>query len=144
MSPVLISGLSYAGEPIKPKPGDKCPVCGMFVSLYPSWTAEIVFQDGTYAVFDGPKDLLKYYFNISRYNNTKTVKDISGTYITEYYTTNMMDAKDVYFIRGSDVMGPMGKELVPVKGKREALTFMRDHGGKKMLQFNEITALDIP
>jgi nitrous oxide reductase accessory protein NosL len=140
----MISGLSYAEGPVKPKPKDKCPVCGMFVSPYPQWTAEIVFKDGTYAVFDGPKDMLKYYFNVSKYNNEKTGKDISGIYVTEYYTARMMSARDVYFVKDSDVMGPMGKELVPVKGEREAGTFMRDHGGKKMLKFVEITTADIP
>jgi copper chaperone NosL len=144
MSPVLFARLSLAEGPVKPQAKDKCPVCGMFISLYPMWMAEIVFRDGTYAVFDGPKDMLKYYFDMSRYNKAKTSKDISRIYVTEYYTTDMMEAKDIFFIRGSDVMGPMGKEFVPVKGKREALTFMRDHHGKKMFRFNEITASDIP
>ena len=142
--PVLISGQSHAEGPVKPKPKDKCPVCGMFVSPYPQWTAEIIFRDGTYAVFDGPKDMLKYYFNISKYHKEKTGADISGIYVTEYYTTKMMSARDVYFVKDSDVMGPMGKELVPVRGEREAKTFLRDHQGKKMLKFGEITLKDIP
>ncbi|HEX9136436.1 MAG TPA: nitrous oxide reductase accessory protein NosL, partial [Nitrospirota bacterium] len=32
---------------VRPAAGDRCPVCGMFVSKYPDWTAEIVFQDGS-------------------------------------------------------------------------------------------------
>jgi copper chaperone NosL len=142
--PTMIAGLSYAEGPVKPKPKDKCPVCGMFVSPYPQWTAEIIFKDGAYAVFDGPKDMFKYYFNVSKYNNEKTEKDISGIYITEYYTTRMMSARDVYFVKDSDVMGPMGNELVPIKGEREVKTFMRDHRGKKILEFHEITTADIP
>ena len=47
---------SYAGEFIEPARKDKCPVCGMFVHKYPKWVAEIIFKDGTHAVFDGPKD----------------------------------------------------------------------------------------
>ena len=142
--PVLLSGLSYAEGPVKPKPKDKCPVCGMFVAPYPQWTAEIIFKDGTYAVFDGPKDMFKYYLNISKYNKEKTNKEITGIYVTEYYTTKTMSARDVYFVKDSDVMGPMGNELVPVKGEREAGTFMQDHQGKKMLKFGEITVRDIP
>jgi len=141
---VTLSGLSYAEGPVTPKPKDKCPVCGMFVSLYPKWMAEIIFKDGTNAVFDGPKDMFKYYFNVSKYNKNKTDKEISGIYVTEYYTTKIMSARDVYFVKDSDVMGPMGNELVPVKGEREVGTFMRDHGGKKMLKFGEITSADIP
>lgn len=141
---ILLSGHSYAEGPVKPKPKDKCPVCGMFVSPYPQWTAEIIFKDGTYAVFDGPKDMLKYYFNVSKYNRGKSGEDISGIYVTEYYTTSMMSARDVYLVKGSDVMGPMGKEFIPVKGEREAGTFMRDHRGKKMFTFKEIILTDIP
>lgn len=141
---VLASGSLYAAEPVKPNPKDKCPVCGMFVSPYPQWIAEIVFKDGTYAVFDGPKDMFKYYFNVSKYNKAKTDKDISAMYVTEYYTTKMMSVEDVYFVKGSDVLGPMGKELVPVKGEREARTFMQDHKGEKMLKFGEISIADIP
>ena len=116
----------------------------MFVAPYPQWTAEIIFKDGTYAVFDGPKDMFKYYLNISKYNKEKTNKEITGIYVTEYYTTKTMSARDVYFVKDSDVMGPMGNELVPVKGEREAGTFMQDHQGKKMLKFGEITVRDIP
>lgn len=141
---VFTHGLLYAAEPVKPKPKDKCPVCGMFVSPYPQWVAEIVFTDGTYAVFDGPKDMFKYYFNVSKYNKAKTAKDISGFYVTEYYTTKLMSAEDVYFIKGSDVLGPMGEEFIPVKGEREAKTFMQDHKGKRMLKFDEVSIAEIP
>jgi copper chaperone NosL len=141
---ILLLGISYAEGPVKPKPRDKCPVCGMFVAPYPQWTAEIIFADGTYAVFDGAKDMFKYYFDVSKYNKGKTAKDISGIYVTEYYTTTKISAKDVYFVTGSDVMGPMGNELVPVKGRREAETFMRDHRGKKLLKFEDVTLADIP
>jgi nitrous oxide reductase accessory protein NosL len=140
----LFSGILYAEGPVKPKPKDKCPVCGMFVAPYPQWTAEILFADGTYAVFDGAKDMFKYYFNVPKYNKGKTAKDISGIYVTEYYTTVMMSAKDVFFVTGSTVMGPMGKEMVPVKGMREAETFRQDHQGKKILKFDEVTPTDIP
>ena len=44
-------------KPVKPSPKDKCPVCGMFVAKYPDFVAQVIFQDGSYAVFDGAKDL---------------------------------------------------------------------------------------
>ena len=46
--------------PVTPTASDKCPVCGMFVAKYPDFLAQIIFRDGTYAVFDGAKDLFKY------------------------------------------------------------------------------------
>jgi copper chaperone NosL len=126
-------------KPVTIKKSDKCAVCGMFVSEYKNWAAEIVFRDGTYAVFDGPKDMFKYYLNLKKYNRSKKQSDIAGIFVTEYYTTRMMEAQGVFFVKGSDVMGPMGAELVPVASMEKARTFMKDHGGKKILRFSEVT-----
>ncbi len=56
---VLPTILSAA--PVKPGPRDRCPVCGMFVSKYPNWIAQIEFKDGSREFFDGPKDMFRYY-----------------------------------------------------------------------------------
>lgn len=141
---ILLTGTVYAVSFIEPAEDDKCPVCGMFVYKYPKWAAEIIFHDGTYAVFDGPKDMLRYYFDISKYNRNKTRDDIAGIYVTEYYTTEHTEAKDVFFVTGSDVYGPMGEELVPVKGREAAEAFRRDHKGKDIKTFDQITPADIP
>ena len=130
--------------PVPPGPKDKCAVCGMFVAPYPQWTAEIVFTDGTCAVFDGPKDLFKFSLDIGKYRHGSSAKDVAGIFVTEYYTTEMVSAKDLFFVAGSDVLGPMGAELIPVRGVNEAQTFMRDHLGKKLLKFGDITGADIP
>jgi copper chaperone NosL len=126
-------------KPVTIKKSDKCAVCGMFVSEYKNWAAEIVFKDRTYAAFDGPKDMFKYYLNLPKYNRSKKQSDISEILVTEYYTTRMMEAQGLFFVRGSDVMGPMGAELVPVASMEKARTFMKDHGGKEILRFSEIT-----
>ena len=144
LAAVWLSEAVHAGEFIEPVKEDKCPVCGMFVYKYPKWVAEIIFKDGTYAAFDGPKDMLKYYFNVPKYNKSKTKEDIAEIYVTEYYTTGKVKAGDVNFVLGSEVYGPMGMELVPVKGKKETETFMKDHKGKRALAFDEIKPADVP
>ena len=133
--------LSFAADkkPVAIKKSDKCPVCGMFVSGYKNWMSEIIFADGTYAVFDGPKDMFRYYLNIKKYNPAKTASDISRIYITEYYSTEFTDAREVFFVQGSDVNGPMGAELVPIASETAAKEFLKDHKGKKVLKFNEVT-----
>jgi len=123
---------------------DKCPVCGMFVYKYPQWVAEILYQDGSYAVFDGSKDMFKYYFAIERYEPAKHREDIAAIYVTEYYSNRIMRAEQLYFVLGSDVLGPMGHEFVPVKGKEAADAFMLDHSGNRILRFDEIGPTDIP
>jgi copper chaperone NosL len=137
---VLHSAASAADvNPVTIKKSDKCAVCGMFVSEYKNWAAEVVFKDRTYAAFDGPKDMFKYYLDLPKYNRSRKQSDIAEIFVTEYYTTRMMEAQGLFFVRGSDVMGPMGAELVPVASMEKARTFMKDHGGKEILRFSEIT-----
>lgn len=143
---LLFSSASPAEEkkPVEVKKGDKCQVCGMFVSGYPTWVAEIIFNDGTYSVFDGPKDMFRYYFNIAKYNPGKKLSDINAIYVTEYYSAKFMDArKGIFFVQGSDVNGPMGAELVPVDSFDRAKEFMKDHHGKKILKFGEVKKEDL-
>lgn len=132
----------WAGEsaPVKPGPGDKCPVCGMFVAKYPDWIAEIVFKDGSVVFFDGVKDMLKYYFNLKKYNPRKTQADISAVFVTDYYTVEFVDGRTAFYVSGSDVYGPMGKELIPFLKEAEAREFLKDHKGKAVLAFNQIDA----
>jgi nitrous oxide reductase accessory protein NosL len=139
---VLTASLSFAAErkPVEVKKTDKCQVCGMFVAKYKEWIAQVIFTDGTYAVFDGPKDMFRYYVNPSKYNPSKKQSDIQTLYVTEYYSTKLMDAREVFYVSGSDVTGPMGAELVPLGSEQKAKEFMKDHNGKKILKFSDITA----
>lgn len=138
----IFASTSFAGErkPIKPSPKDKCPVCGMFAAKYPDWVAEIIFKDGSYAVFDGTKDMFKYYFDMGKYNPSKKQLDIDSIYVTDYYTLTFIDGHKAYYVIGSDVYGPMGREFIPFKKEEDAKGFMKDHKGKKVVVFQEITA----
>ena len=61
-------GLAAENPPFSsPGPNDTCPVCGMFVSLYPDWVATALYQDGHAHHFDGAKDLFKYLLNLPKY-----------------------------------------------------------------------------
>ncbi len=141
---VILQGAVSAKDFSPPTPKDKCPVCGMFVHKYTKWVAEIVFKDGSYTVFDGCKDMFKYYFNMEKYTKKKSRNDIAGIYVTEYYTLKIEKATDVLFIIGSNVLGPMGHELIPVKGEDAAKIFLIGHLGNKAFRFDEISAADIP
>jgi len=126
-------------KPVKPSPKDKCPVCGMFVAKYPDFIAEVLFKDGSYAVFDGAKDMFKYYLNFKKYNPSKNVTDIDSIYVTDYYNLTLIDGLKAFYVVGSNVYGPMGKELIPFEKEAEAKEFMSDHSGKSLLKFKEVT-----
>ena len=132
----------FAADPRPPTAKDRCSVCGMFVAKYPVWVATLVFADGSQIYFDGPKDLFRYLLNLEDYNAED--REISGAFVTDYYSTAYIDAKTAFFVAGSDVMGPMGPELVPVAKEAHAKTFVADHGGESILRFDEITPDEIP
>ncbi len=124
--------------------GEKCPVCGMFVSKYPRWAAQIFFKkDGTvhHFSFDGVKDMMKFYFNpddYGKYDIKKFRNSITKMIVTDYYTQKGIDAKKAYYVLWSNVLGPMGNELIPFKSLKEAKTFKRDHLGKSIKRFDEL------
>lgn len=130
---------AFAAEPVKPTGSDKCPVCGMFVAKYPDFVAEIIFKDGSYAVFDGAKDMFQYYFNLVKYNPSKKAEDIVSIYVTDYYGLTLIDGVKAFYVNGSSVTGPMGKELIPFEKEDDAKEFMADHAGKQRLKFDEVT-----
>ncbi|MBM4275811.1 MAG: nitrous oxide reductase accessory protein NosL [Deltaproteobacteria bacterium] len=138
---LLIASLSLAAgdQPVKVAPGDKCPVCGMFVAKYPDFVAQVIFKDGSYAVFDGVKDMMKYYFNFPKYNPAKTASDISRIWVTDYYALELIDGVEAFYVIGSNVYGPMGHELIPFKDEAGAQEFLKDHQGKSQVRFNRIT-----
>jgi nitrous oxide reductase accessory protein NosL len=137
---VVLAASPAAAErkPVTPAKNDKCPVCGMFVTLYPDIIAEIIFKDGTYAVFDGCKDMFRYYLNMKKYNPLKNINDIDSIYVHEYYDLTYIDGRKAYYVAGSDVYGPMGRELVPFRSEEDASAFKYDHKGK-ILRFGDVT-----
>lgn len=109
---------------------EKCPVCGMFLYKYPEWISRINYSDKSFG-FDGIKDMMKYYF--------EHPQEIEEILVQDYYTQETLEAREAYFVTGSDVYGPMGDELLAFRDKKSAQRFMIDHRGKELLKFDEIT-----
>ena len=127
-----------AGAFPDPAPHEMCPVCGMLVSKYPAWTATLVYKDGHAHHFDGAKDLFKYLFDPKRYDRGHGARDIQRIGVTEYYEVKRFDAHQAWFVIGSDVLGPMGHELIPFASRADAEEFLRDHHGRRILRFDEV------
>ncbi len=131
----------YCGErkPVKPSPKDKCPVCGMFVAKYPDFLAQILFKDGSALFFDGTKDMFKCYLNLKKYQPSRKQSDIDSIYVTDYYGLTFIDGFEAFYVVGSDIYGPMGRELIPFEKEADAREFMKDHKGNRVLKFIGVT-----
>jgi nitrous oxide reductase accessory protein NosL len=126
-------------QPAKPSPQDKCPVCGMFVAGYQDFLAAVTFKDGAALYFDGCKDMFRFLFNTEKYAPGRKRSDVAAVWVTDYYSLKLTDGFAARYILGSDVLGPMGRELIPFAKEEEARQFTKDHKGESLLRFEEVT-----
>jgi nitrous oxide reductase accessory protein NosL len=127
-------------EPRSPAERDTCPVCGMFVAEHPQWLAQVVFEDGSAIFFDGSRDLFRYLLAPPAPGAEPERPEMAAVFVTSYYDLEVIPAESAWFVWGSDVYGPMGPELVPHASRADAEEFQRDHGGRGILRFGEVTA----
>jgi nitrous oxide reductase accessory protein NosL len=133
------AGREAAGPPAKPTAANKCPVCGMFVAGYQDFLAAVAFQDGAVAYFDGCKDMFRFLHDAARYAPGRSRSDVAAVWATDYYSLKWIDGAGAFFVRGSDILGPMGRELIPFAKGEEAKGFMKDHKGIALLRFADVT-----
>ena len=122
-----------------PSPKDTCPVCGMFVAKYPEWAASVVYKDGHVHHFDGAKDLFKYLLDLPKWAPKDKADNIATIAVTEYYNLEHIDAREAFYVIGSDTIGPMGHELIPFENQEDAEEFMKDHKGKRIIKYKDVT-----
>ena len=127
------------GAPPIPGPRDLCPVCGMLVAKYPNWVAIVEHEGGRARFFDGAKDLFKYLFDVPKYGGSGKSAGVVRRWVTEFYGLTRIEARKALFVVGSDVLGPMGNELVPLASREEAEEFLADHKGRRILTFAEVS-----
>ena len=139
LAPLPVHAAAASLELPAPQPSDVCPVCGMFVAKYPQWIATVLYQDGHADHFDGPKDLFKYLADMKKYARGRTREQIARMGVTNYYDGARIGAETAVFVLGSDVLGPMGHELVPHADEADAKEFRSDHNGRRILHFADIT-----
>ncbi len=123
---------------VRPVPKSaRCPVCGMVSNLYPAWTTLMVMQNGKKFYFDGIKDLMRFYLDEARYRYDR--REIARLVVQDFYGLAPLDARKAWYVVDSDIRGPMGRELVPLRTRKQAETFLRDHHGRSIVRFEAIT-----
>jgi nitrous oxide reductase accessory protein NosL len=135
----LWAGSKPSENPKALVPKGNCAVCGMYVANFPDWAAVVSFKDGGTAWFDGPKDLFTYLLDLKRYAGKRSPSDITAIQVKDYYGLKHIDGRKAFYVFGGDVLGPMGKELVPFASEASAREFLKDHHGRQVMAFREIT-----
>lgn len=158
--PVLIIGLLAAGsafsteqtlqatsQPVKAAASSapqniadtsSCGKCGMLPAKYPQWHSQIIFTDGSMIPFDGCKCMFGFLLEMAQYDKQHTRADVAAVWVKDFLSGEWLAADSANFVVGSDVMGPMGKELIPFAERLAAVKFQQEHGGSLEL-FDKIT-----
>ncbi len=110
----------------------RCVRCGMIVSKNPTWEGRMQKPDEEPIVFCAPKCLLLT-------NPADKDHDEAQLQLKDYYSTSFIDATQAWYVAGSDVMGPMGPDLIPFADKKSAKEFMDEHHGKALYRYSELT-----
>jgi copper chaperone NosL len=146
---IALTSIAGRAEDVSLARKTKCPVCGMFVEMFAEWNAKIEFKGSTTATFDGSKCMFKYLLDIKKYDPSKSRDDIAAVWVNDYYSKMATDALQAYYVIWSNVYGPMGHEPIPFEKKADGRKFLKEHKGKRIIQFRDvdmklITSLDNP
>ena len=110
-------------------PEDRCPVCGMKVIRRPQFASAIQLQDNTTYYFCGTGCMIRSWLHPEIFLD-KPKAQLKRPVVHDYFSGRPIDARQVTFVSGSDVVGPMGPALVPVKDARSLEAFKKRHGGR--------------
>jgi copper chaperone NosL len=146
LAAVVLSGTGMAATVDLPD-GSKldlsaaCPICNMKLEGSTLGPAAVVFKDGKVIGFDGTGDMFRYVLDPAKHNIDSA--NIKALFVTEHGTKNFIDAKAAMYVAGSDVTGDMGPEVVPFAKKEDAEKFLKDHHGKTVASYVQITMDDL-
>jgi nitrous oxide reductase accessory protein NosL len=123
-------------QPIKIESHKACPLCGMYPARYPQFNCQIVFKDGSYEAFDSAIGLLVVLLFPD--NTEMKLKPIAKIYFKDYFKESWLEADKAFFVTGSEIMGPMGVEFLPVDSEQAAKELKKQEQGQDITHFKEI------
>jgi nitrous oxide reductase accessory protein NosL len=128
--------LALDGE-MRISPEDRCPVCAMLPIRYPRFAAAIELQEGPTYYFCSPGCMLNAWLHPDIFLGATAVQ-LKRPVVLTYLSGEALDARHVFWVSGSDVIGPMGPALVPLKDTTHLEAFRRRHGAKHVFRLDEL------
>ncbi len=118
---------------------DRCPVCAMRPIKYPRFAAAIQLRNGTTFYFCSPGCMLKAWLQPMIFLASRT-EALERPVAQDYFSGEPVDARQVFWIAGSDVIGPMGPALVPLRESSHLDAFRRRHGAERIFRLEELNS----
>ncbi|MCG2582521.1 MAG: nitrous oxide reductase accessory protein NosL [Marinobacter sp.] len=148
MFAVFLTGCSESEEQVTEKPdpvhfesGDECHVCGMIIASFDGPKGQaITAREQESRKFCSTRDMFSWALqpeNAKR-DHTLYVHDMAQTSWESPDDTALIDARDAFFVVGSERTGAMGPTLASFASESSAVEFANEFGGEVVL-FEEVT-----
>jgi len=124
------------GKILEPGAKTRCLVCGMYPAKFPKHRAQVSMADGSHHHFCSNQCLVHFMADQKKYlAGPGKVKSI---WVTVYPDGGYEYAMGLYYLVGSNILGPMGKEALPYRLKSDADSAAAKHGGS-VIHFKTLT-----
>ena len=117
---------------------DRCPVCAMKVKAHNKFSSAIQLSSGRTFYFCGTGCMIRSWMHPEIFLNVSK-GELKKCVVQDYFSGEQADGLNVYWVAGSDVVGPMGPALVPFLNEQQVEVFKNRHGGKAVFRLGEMT-----
>jgi len=124
------------GKIKEPTDKDVCTVCGMYPANYPKHDCQIWAMDGNTLHFCSTQCMVNFNTDPSKY--VKGPAKTKMAWVTLFSDGMYESAFGAYYVVGSKLNGPMGREAIPFKLKKNAEEFVAANDGK-IVNFLQLT-----
>lgn len=116
---------------------DRCPVCAMLPAKSPKFASAIALKDGRTYYFCGTGCMIRAWMHPEVFLGADK-NELKQSVVREYMGGEFVDGREAVWAAGSDVMGPMGPVLVPLKSETDLAAFKHRHGVKTTFRLDEM------
>lgn len=148
LAAVILAGCSGGEQEVVAKPdpvhfesGDECHVCGMVITNFPGPKGQAFTEREQHTrKFCSTKDMFAWFLQPENENRDHTlyVHNMAQTDWEHPDDTQLIDAREAFYVVGSERAGAMGPTLASFATETEAADFASEHGGE-VFAFADIT-----
>lgn len=109
----------------------RCALCGMRVTRGGAFSAGAREAGGAEVLFDSVKCMFRWLGQHA---------DARDPWCTEHLSRTERPARELFYVVGTDLEGPMGADLVPLDTREHAEQIRASHHGTQVLAFDEVTS----
>ena len=116
---------------------DRCPVCAMMPAKHAKFASAIQLKSGETYYFCGTGCMIRTWMHPEVFLNVPADK-LERCVVPAYFSGEQIDGLSAFWVAGSDVVGPMGPALVPLKSADGVDAFRERHGGSVVFKMGEL------